>query len=879
MIARRTSLAGQLGPFLLAFGLALPLAALSGHVAPLRGVSGVEIGNDFIALTGLVFAAIQTFVNRRSEAHRTAWGRAMLGTLIIALEDHLEPFLAPLGHGLVEAVVSGVFWIAAASLIVNCGRAYAMRRAVMTVLRSGFAVTAAAIVLNLATHAFGSASSHHGLGRVEDFIELAATALFVGGLLLTQLAPMKTYQFPADAIGARARALFYDFGLETRRRYPAPHPILALPGFSHVLLLAIIARFMPGAAGAVSREAGRSVPAQLFDLLRLGFVHGVDAKSYYVHELYRQEPGLIEATMTRVETKNGLNRWVQKLRADCVGPRDMNDKLEFWRSCEAFGVPSARIMATVEDGAIVWMGGREAFDRDLFVKDRKGRGGRFTLNFERVGPLLYRDDDGATVNFDEVVLELQALSAGRRLIVQPKLRNHAEIRSLADKSLVVFRVMTCLDARGEPQLTHGVMRLLRRFEPAWPKTEDADWGCAIDIETGELGLMTGDAPETCTRWFADHPATGERVTGRVLADWGDIARVALAAHRVFSTRVFVGWDIGLTPEGPVILEGNSNPDFSYFQRVYRTPVGRSPLGPLLNAHLVAVAAQAVARTSPPQPRTADARPGATALTTRVADRAAGLLSDARFSLWRRSSPGRTYAEFYAHRVNRLLDRGAAHKTLGLRRYRADPSAAPVQDPATFAGRGLRYFRWFETRSLRSDMVCVEYGCGSLRVGQHFIRHLDPGCYIGLDVVDRFYRDGLTLLGSGLVAAKRPYLATIDTVSLDRAARRNPDLIYSTAVLHHVPPSELDNYFRAIVSMMGPHSAAVASFRSADRTIRTGASSWSHSFASLAASLGRIDPSLIVWRQSQPDLGERENGHAMLIFARSPEQMARWSSGG
>lgn len=35
----------------------------------------------------------------------------------------------------------------------------------------------------------------------------------------------------------------------------------------------------------------------------------------------------------------------------------------------------------------------------------------------------------------------------------------------------------------------------------------------------------------------------------------------------------------------MILEGNSNPDFSYFQRVSRVPVGRSPLGPLLNAHL------------------------------------------------------------------------------------------------------------------------------------------------------------------------------------------------------------------------------------------------------------------------------------------------------
>jgi hypothetical protein len=51
----------------------------------------------------------------------------------------------------------------------------------------------------------------------------------------------------------------------------------------------------------------------------------------------------------------------------------------------------------------------------------------------------------------------------------------------------------------------------------------------------------------------------------------------------------------------VILEGNSNPDFSYFQRVSRTPVGRSPLGPLLNAHLAALTAQMVRKATNARP--------------------------------------------------------------------------------------------------------------------------------------------------------------------------------------------------------------------------------------------------------------------------------------
>ncbi|MET0314359.1 MAG: sugar-transfer associated ATP-grasp domain-containing protein [Hansschlegelia sp.] len=593
MITSRSTPAGQFGPLLLAFGLALPLAAISLHVAPLRGVSKFEVGNDFIALVGLIFATIQLLLHRQSAELRAAWASAALGSLIIALEDHLEALFASVSPGLLEAEVSGVLWIAAASLFLLCGQRYAMRRHVMAVIRAGFALAMAAVTLNLFLHASGRSGTHHTLGKIEDFAEFSATALFMAGLLLTLVAPLKDYVFPADAVGLRARRLFYDFGLGTKQRYPAPYPIFALPVFSQLLTLGIIARFLPVAAGAVSRDAGRGAGAQLLDLLRHGFMHGIDAKSYYVHELYRQEPGLVEATISRVETKNGLNRWVQKLGEDHNAPRDMNDKLAFWRACEAYGVPSAPIIATVEDGAFVSTGEGAAFDRDLFVKDRIGRGGRSTLNFERISPFFYRGDDGALLTLDQIVLRLRALSARRRLIVQPKLQNHQEIRRLADKSLVVFRVMTCVDHRGEPHVTHGVLRLLRRFEPGWPKTPDADWGCAVDVETGEFGMMTGDAPETCTRWFADHPVTGERVAGRQLSGWSDIAGVAAAAHRVFSTRVLVGWDIGWTPEGPVILEGNSNPDFSYFQRVSRTPVGRSPLGPLLNAHLATLTAQMI----------------------------------------------------------------------------------------------------------------------------------------------------------------------------------------------------------------------------------------------------------------------------------------------
>lgn len=568
----------------LALAIAVPLSGLSGRIAPPPGFTSVETANDFAAIVGLVWAAAIAWRNRRSDDLRRAWIAAAFGALLIAVDDRLDTILPVISPPVLTAAISAALWIGVAYFMFACGRRYAMRRWVMAIMQAALAAEAAALVLAFISATSNGAGAHPAVRTLQELCEFSTTLLFVSALLVTQVGPMKSYLFPPNEVGRRARRLFYDFGLETRRRYPTPYPALAIPGLSHLLTVAIVLWYAPRAAPAASQAGGRSILRQILDLLRLGFMQGIDAKSYYVHDLYLPTACAVDETMTRVETKNGLNKALQGLRADHGGPRDMNDKLAFWRACEAYGVPSAPILAGVEDGTSTWLAERARFDCDLFVKERRGRGGRDTLTFERVAPLVYRDDDGSLGDLDCVFLKLSALSMDRRLIVQPKLHNHAEIRSLADRALVVFRVMTCLDQRGEPHVTHGVLRLLRRFEPAWPRTPDADWGCAIDVETGEFGLMTGDAPETCTRWFADHPATGERVTGRRLEGWSEIADLARAAHRVFASRVLVGWDIAWTPKGARILEGNSNPDFSYFQRVSRTPVGRSPLAPLLNAH-------------------------------------------------------------------------------------------------------------------------------------------------------------------------------------------------------------------------------------------------------------------------------------------------------
>jgi glutathione synthase/RimK-type ligase-like ATP-grasp enzyme len=86
-------------------------------------------------------------------------------------------------------------------------------------------------------------------------------------------------------------------------------------------------------------------------------------------------------------------------------------------------------------------------------------------------------------------------------------------------------------------------------------------------------------------WHSVHPDTGEQIKGRVLPFWEEAKRLAAEAHRAFADRVVVGWDIAILEDGPILIEGNGNPDMDIIQRFMRVGLRRHRFGELLAYHL------------------------------------------------------------------------------------------------------------------------------------------------------------------------------------------------------------------------------------------------------------------------------------------------------
>lgn len=220
-----------------------------------------------------------------------------------------------------------------------------------------------------------------------------------------------------------------------------------------------------------------------------------------------------------------------------------------------------------------------------------------------------------------------------------------------------------------------------------------------------------------------------------------------------------------------------------------------------------------------------------------------LRSNRRLKKWRSEHPGAPFANFYAQRIEQKLRKGRSHTTLGARGWQLGDDSAVEWDRQSFAQRGLRPWNDVVALGLEPHMRCVDYGCGSLRLGQHAMRYLDAGNYYGIDVTDSFTAAGIELIDPELLRSKAPRLAAISGDVLRTIRAWEPDFIFSNAVLQHVPPEELSLYFERLEWMMAPHTKAYILYITGERVQRFDSMSWSYPAEYIRAAARLAAPSL------------------------------------
>jgi hypothetical protein len=330
--------------------------------------------------------------------------------------------------------------------------------------------------------------------------------------------------------------------------------------------------------GAIIRSrTGKGIGAQLFDQLRLYFSAGVLAPWYYMFSLHDDpSPERARSFVQRFETKPVLFKLLKRRKGS-----PLNDKVLFARHCQAHGVRCVETLMELERSAPVG----ELPDCDLFVKPSRSRGGRGAERWDRVAPHVYSGPDGQRLSASQLLELLVRRSRRTPLIVQPRMNPHPSIARLTAGALPTARIVTCLNEQGEPEPMVSTFRMSIGSNRTVDNMHAGGIAAGPDIPTGRLTRASDLGTDARLGWFSVHPDTGEQIEGRVVPCWEEAKSLAIKAHGAFSDRVVIGWDIAILEDGPILVEGNGNPDMDIIQRFMRFGIRRHRFGELLAYHV------------------------------------------------------------------------------------------------------------------------------------------------------------------------------------------------------------------------------------------------------------------------------------------------------
>ena len=84
----------------------------------------------------------------------------------------------------------------------------------------------------------------------------------------------------------------------------------------------------------------------------------------------------------------------------------------------------------------------------------------------------------------------------------------------------------------------------------------------IDVETG---IIVEDAVNKEGTIFENHPITGTKIKGFQIPFWNEAKEMVIKAAKLSEHVRYVGWDVGMSINGPVLIEGNQFPGHDIYQ--------------------------------------------------------------------------------------------------------------------------------------------------------------------------------------------------------------------------------------------------------------------------------------------------------------------------
>ncbi len=309
---------------------------------------------------------------------------------------------------------------------------------------------------------------------------------------------------------------------------------------------------------SIAEDPDRKEVSQIARDLRTLRSVGESPRFYLERMLYRSQAGSVDGYITGRDAK-GMYSVKEK------GPgwlRNFDDKLLFDQLMRPSGLPLPDFLGSTRMGAFTSPSGevRPLSGPDDLVRevsqliDASDTGAVFAK------PIVANKGSGAfRVTAETLAAKSDALFraiSSNDYLFQKSVRQHEGMSALYPDSLNTLRVLIGKGHDGVRPLS-----IIARMGSDGRPVDNAHAGgifVGVDMETGRLKRHGHQLYFFGGRQFVEHPDTGVVFEGYQVPRFEEVIDVVQRAHE-WLPHPYSGWDIGVTPDGPVIIECNSAP--------------------------------------------------------------------------------------------------------------------------------------------------------------------------------------------------------------------------------------------------------------------------------------------------------------------------------
>ena len=152
---------------------------------------------------------------------------------------------------------------------------------------------------------------------------------------------------------------------------------------------------------------------------------------------------------------------------------------------------------------------------------------------------------------DDVAAFIEHLKSGRQFLIEEFITQHPTMASLNPSSVNTLRVISYAK-EGAVTVLASVLKI-------------GNGGAIDNFSNGGMytmldshGVALYPAFDGSGSTFAEHPLTGTPIVGFQVPHYDRVLALVDEMSRVVPEVPYVGWDIAVAPDGPVVIEGNPN---------------------------------------------------------------------------------------------------------------------------------------------------------------------------------------------------------------------------------------------------------------------------------------------------------------------------------